>query len=73
MDQITSLDGTYLLPFKEIKKINSQQYKGPTLKWYNTIEEKHTVSTHNKRLLTPLSHSSIQPLRQDFPKISNNN
>jgi hypothetical protein len=68
MDQITSLDGTYLLTFKEVKQINVTQYKGPIPSWFKSLEDSAISSDHKRRLLMPLS-----PLNQNQPKISTNN
>jgi hypothetical protein len=73
IDQVTSLDGTYLLPYKEVKKINSTQFKGPIPKWFTTLENQAITSNQNRRLLTPLSKTPIQILFHNTPKISSSN
>jgi hypothetical protein len=70
MDQLTSLDGSYLLSFDEIKKINSSKYKGPIPKWFKNLEDHSTLTAHNRRLLNPLNKPSIQPIHHVIPKIS---
>jgi ribonuclease HI len=73
MDQITSLDGTYLLTFKEVKHTNASQYKGPIPSWFKSLEESAISLDYNRRLLMPLTRPSIQPLNHKQPKISTNN
>jgi hypothetical protein len=73
MDQISSLDGSFLLPFEEIKKVNLSNYKGPIPKWFKDLEEQSTITSQNRRLLNPLAKPSVQPIYQATLKISNKN
>jgi hypothetical protein len=62
MDQITTLDGIYLLTYNEVKAINATQYKGSTPNWFKTLEDTAILSDYNRKLLTPLTKPTIQPL-----------
>jgi hypothetical protein len=73
MDQITSLDGSYLLSYNEVKEINTSNYKGPKPNWFTTLEDTAILSDYNRKLLTPLTKPLIQPLNPKTPKISTNN
>jgi hypothetical protein len=72
MDQITSLDGSYLLLYKEVKEINATNYKGPKPNWFKSLEDTAILSDYNRKLLTPLTKPLIQPLNSKIPKISTN-
>jgi hypothetical protein len=73
MDQITTLDGTYLLTFNDVKHINASQYKGPIPNWFKFLKDTAILSDYNRKLITPLTKPSIQPLNHKTPKISTNN
>src|SRR5271167_2021375 len=81
MDQIISLDGSYLLPWHEITHylanifLNSNFMKGLVPLWFCYLESNMTVSL-NHHLLNPLpspSHSpfSVLPLFPSVPSVSN--
>jgi hypothetical protein len=70
MDQLSSLDGSYLLSFDEVKKINSSNYKGLIPKWFKNLKDQSIITTQNCRLLNPLRKPSIQPIHHITPKIS---
>jgi hypothetical protein len=73
MNQITSLDGTYLLLYNEVKEINATNYKGPKPFWFKSLEDTAILSDYNRKLLMPLTKPIIQPLNLKSPKISTTN
>jgi ribonuclease HI len=73
MDQITSIDGSYLLVYNEVKEINATNYKGPKPNWFKSLEETAILSDYNRKLLTPITKPLIQPINPKTPKISTNN
>jgi ribonuclease HI len=73
MDQITSIDGSYLLLYKEVKEINATNYKGPKPNWFKSLEDTAILSDFNRKLLTPITKPMIQPVNHKTPKISINN
>jgi ribonuclease HI len=73
MDQITSIDESYLLLYNEVKEINATNYKGPKPNWFKSLEDTAILSDFNRKLLTPITKPMIQPVNQKTPKISTNN
>ena len=68
MDQLVSVDGTYLLPWSELTSNLSRIFssssfkKGPIPKWFTYLEDNATVSL-NRRLLDPL----VSPIFASLP------
>jgi ribonuclease HI len=73
MDQITSIDGSYLLVYNEVKEINATNYKGPKPNWFKFLEETAILSDYNRKLLSPITKPLIQPINPKTPKIASNN
>jgi ribonuclease HI len=73
MDQITSLDGSYLLTYNEVKEINATNYKDSKPTWFTSLEDSAILSDYNRKLLTPLTKPSIQRINPKTPKILTNN
>src|SRR5581483_9371985 len=60
LDQILSLDGTFLLNWKDIQSVCSNNFKGPIPKWYSYILTEHCYPNH--RLTMDLkSFPSVTP------------
>jgi hypothetical protein len=73
MDQITSIDGSYLLVYNEVKEINATNYKGPKPNWFKSLEETAILLNYNRKLVTLLTKPLIQPINPKPPKISSHN
>ena len=69
LDQITLVDGSFLLPWNELKQKLSQfnpeiikSFKGPIPQWFKHLESTQIFSNYNRRLYSPLSFPSISYL-----------
>ncbi|GBC02553.1 hypothetical protein RclHR1_04690004 [Rhizophagus clarus] len=70
MDQICSIDRSFLLPYKDIKKLANNKWKGKVPNWYQKLLHYNTLS-HNLRLVNPLKDPPIQNIKYKTPPIVN--
>ncbi|GBB93295.1 hypothetical protein RclHR1_21460001 [Rhizophagus clarus] len=70
MNQICSIDGSFLLPYKDIKKLANIKWKGKVPNWYQKIL-RHNTLFHNLRLVNPLKDPPIQNIKYNTPPIVN--
>ncbi|GES73345.1 ribonuclease H-like domain-containing protein [Rhizophagus clarus] len=70
MDQICSIDGSFLLPYKDVKKLANNNWKGKVPHWYKKILHQNTLS-QNLRLVNPLKDPPIQHINFNTPPIVN--
>ncbi|EXX66268.1 hypothetical protein RirG_125450 [Rhizophagus irregularis DAOM 197198w] len=48
MDQLVSIDGSYLSTWKEVKKQNPKaNFKGPTPKWFQQLEKSNIIAAES--------------------------
>ncbi|GES83878.1 ribonuclease H-like domain-containing protein [Rhizophagus clarus] len=71
MDQVCFIDGSFLLPYKDIKKLANNKWKGKVPNWYQKILRNNTLS-QNLRLVSPLEDPPIQNIKYNTLTIVNN-
>ncbi|GBC40690.1 hypothetical protein GLOIN_2v1846470 [Rhizophagus irregularis DAOM 181602=DAOM 197198] len=60
MDQLTSINGSYLSTWKDVKKQNPKaNFKGPTPKWFQQLEKSNIITAENSRHL--LQNLNVSP------------
>ncbi|GBC02754.1 hypothetical protein RclHR1_00480011 [Rhizophagus clarus] len=70
MDQICSINGSFLLLYKDVKKLANNKWKGKVPNWYQKILHQNTLS-QNLRLVNPLTAPPIQHIKYNTPSIVN--
>ncbi|GBC00144.1 hypothetical protein RclHR1_03760008 [Rhizophagus clarus] len=68
MDQICSIDRSFLLPYKDVKELANNKWKGKVPNWYQKILRHNTLS-QNLRLVNPLTDPPIQHIKYNTPTI----
>lgn len=56
LDQITSIDGAYLLTWDQLKAQLNKRFKGPRPKWHTS---NLLISSQSRRLINPLNNGNI--------------
>jgi len=62
MDQITSVDGAFLLTWQEIQTKMGYTFKGVIPKWFHLLEDNHILNPNTRRLTNPLTNPTTSNL-----------
>ena len=70
LDQISSVDGSYLLPYKEIKLNALGSFKGRVPNWFKKLKESAIFNNYNRRLCSPCTSPTVSYIRHKTPRLS---